>query len=544
MQFSSSFVVKTLKLLINTIPALFLLAPLKTLCAISLIVWHPMIGEDFATSGSFISKIACDDGTYTSFSLDTAGDSGLFDIQNTNELIVKSGSNLTAGSYSLKLLVTNGSLTYARTLTIEVLADKYQPRVEGKTGYFTLILTTTGELYGIGHNGFGQLGLGHNTHQTTLQLLNAANYGNKRILDMDATHLLTVMLTEDGTVYTWGQKAGYALGDSSDYYTPTAIPASSFSNKYIVKIDSGLHCAAYLAEDGTVFTTSDLTTYRGVSSGSANANAPTAVDTSGVLSGKFITEIQCVGRQSVMMLSSDYLLFGFGINSFGELGQNNTTSTDTPIALTFPGVNDPVRIRQKMTRGIFVIDSAGDLYYAGRNANGQAGLGSTSDITVFTKINASDYGNSTIRWITGSLTENIMFMTSGAIYGAGSNNNKQLALDSADISNRTTFEQAAVSQFSGKTPSFASTTGSGMRVIFTDGYHGGIGYNQHGMLGIGTTTTPIQTFTIIGDTGNSEFNFGTHSAITAPQYWDEAGQNISNFALQWSSYELEQTALL
>lgn len=244
------------------------------------------------------------------------------------------------------------------------------------------------------------------------------------------------------------------------------------------------------------------------------------------------------------MLSSDKLLFGFGKNSFGELGQNNTTSSDTPISLTFPSVNDPAKIAHKMSRGIYVIDSAGDLYYAGSNTSGQAGLNSTADITVFTKINSADYGSQTIDSITSSFAETFLYTSSGSIYGTGKNHKNQLALGDPDTTDRLTFQLVPTAQFSGKTPSFAATNGWALRVIFTDGYHGVIGDNWSERHMVGISDNPITPFTIVGNTGSGELNLGTHSAITAPAYWLDATQNMANFSITWSSYELDYAAML
>ncbi len=79
---------------------------------------------------------------------------------------------------------------------------------------FTIFLSSTNEVYCIGNNTYGQLGLGHNNTVTTvtrMQGLNGIGFANN-IIKISAGNIFTLLLTNETGVYATGYNTGGILG--------------------------------------------------------------------------------------------------------------------------------------------------------------------------------------------------------------------------------------------------------------------------------------------------------------------------------------------
>ena len=78
--------------------------------------------------------------------------------------------------------------------------------------------------------------------------------------------------------------------------------------------------------------------YGQLGNGSTNdSNTPVAVDTSGVLAGKILTQIQS-GETSTCALDSSGKAYCWGRNNHGQLGNGNNINSNTPVAVDTSGV--------------------------------------------------------------------------------------------------------------------------------------------------------------------------------------------------------------
>lgn len=220
-----------------------------------------------------------------------------------------------------------------------------------------MALDTAGNVWTWGYNLYGELGIGGTVASVT-GVSTAFNYygGMKRvkyfgdngikIVEMCASYETRYALSDTGDVYAWGYGANGAMGIGSSNttnYTPRKVPGLS-NVEHIYVAD------AY------------------------------------------------VGYTSVIAQTADGSLYGWGYNGTGHLGLSNTT-----IAITSPtkinldaSFTDGTRSVEKVAIGrssAFILDSLGDLWCSGNDANGQLGNGSgTSSKTVFTKMDRSTTG--------------------------------------------------------------------------------------------------------------------------------------------------------
>ncbi len=223
-----------------------------------------------------------------------------------------------------------------------------------------------GQLYGIGGNTSGELGLGDNAARNsavavpgfaaTTQVATSAIFPSvlalksdgsvwfwgadtlgqsgdgsaigssvplpvsipTRIKDVATGERFSVALDVDGNVWGWGDNSLGAFGSSLvSRSSPTLVPGISDVRK-IAAGSRGL--VLYLKNDGTVWKSGTLPGFPGSTdpmqvSGLANVVAIEA-------------------GTSAYALRSDGVVFAWGMNSFGELGNGSTTSSATPVAIT------------------------------------------------------------------------------------------------------------------------------------------------------------------------------------------------------------------
>ena len=115
--------------------------------------------------------------------------------------------------------------------------------------------------------------------------------------------------------------------------------------------------------------------------GTAQSDVPVAVDTSGVLAGKTLTQIAAT-EYNTCALDSSGAAYCWGLNGAGQLGDGNFTSTDSPVAVYTGGVLAGKTLTQISAGGdsICALDSNGAAYCWGDNNSGQLGNGDEGPI--------------------------------------------------------------------------------------------------------------------------------------------------------------------
>lgn len=87
----------------------------------------------------------------------------------------------------------------------------------------SLVLTENNELYAWGENGNGQLGLGDKVTRTMPQLVSGIS---GTIVGMSVGVTYSMVVTDDGTIYSWGRNydGNLGMGDTIERIVPTKIP--------------------------------------------------------------------------------------------------------------------------------------------------------------------------------------------------------------------------------------------------------------------------------------------------------------------------------
>ncbi|MBI5774404.1 MAG: VCBS repeat-containing protein, partial [Verrucomicrobia bacterium] len=218
----------------------------------------------------------------------------------------------------------------------------------GSVGNFahSLALCSDGTVVAWGYNANGQLGDASTTQRNAPVAVNTNSgvsaLNGKSVVSIAAGDSHSVALCADGTVASWGANASGQLGDASFTQTnaPVAVNASSGTSslfgKTVTGVAGGVSFSLALCSDGTVHAWGlNNNGQPGTGVTGVNTNAPVAVNTSSGVSalfGKTVTAI-AAGAGHNVVLATDGTLAGWGLNTFGQVGNNTATTTNAPAAV-------------------------------------------------------------------------------------------------------------------------------------------------------------------------------------------------------------------
>jgi alpha-tubulin suppressor-like RCC1 family protein len=114
-----------------------------------------------------------------------------------------------------------------------------------------------------------------------------------------------------------------------------------------------------------------------------DSDVPVAVDASGVLAGKTLTQITA-GQLHACAVDAAGAAYCWGYNDYGELGDGSMTNSSVPVAVDSSGVLAG-KILTQITAGwdhTCALDNTGVAYCWGENGPGELGDGSTTDSDV------------------------------------------------------------------------------------------------------------------------------------------------------------------
>ena len=293
----------------------------------------------------------------------------------------------------------------------------------------TLLLTNTNKLYASGNNQYGQLGLGNKNNQKALLEINSDNYNNKTIAKIYAGGSHSFILTEDGEVYAFGNNKNGQLGldDNLERLIPTKIDSTHYGNKKIIEISAGSLHSLILTEDGEVYAFGNNKKGQLGLNDTDERLVPTKID-SNYYGNKKITQIS-TGDSHSLILTEDGEVYAFGYNGKGQLGLNNKTDRLVPTKIDSTHYGNK-KIAQIFAGSLhsFVLTEDGEIYAFGLNGNGQLGLNDKTDRLVPTKIDSTHYGNKKITQISLGGLHSLILTEDGEAYAFGYNKKGQLGL--------------------------------------------------------------------------------------------------------------------
>jgi len=159
------------------------------------------------------------------------------------------------------------------------------------------------------------------------------------------------------------------------------------------------------------------------------------VDTSGVLAGKTLAQIS-VGGADACAVDTAGAAYCWGRNYYGQLGDGqsgDTTSSAVPVAVDTSGVLAGKTLTQISTSGVdtCALDSAGNAYCWGDGLNGQLGNGASGDSAQFISVPVAVAGGYSFTQISVGIFQTCALTTADAAYCWGDDTDGELGNASA-----------------------------------------------------------------------------------------------------------------
>lgn len=243
---------------------------------------------------------------------------------------------------------------------------------------FTLALTTEGRVYAWGSNEKGQLGLAETT-QSIERFFPAAvstsgPLGGQKIASIAAGKWHSLAADDiEGRVFSWGANFNgeLGIGTTGTYKTAPQQVAGLPTGEKVVQVTAGEKASYALTKSGKVFAWGD-NGYGQLGNGSTTSSS-TPVAVTGPLAAKVVIQLSAGGHH-VLALTSDGEVFAWGEGTTGQLGNNSTTSSSTPVLV---GGALTGKVVTAISAGLLhsLALSEGKLFAWGWNFHGQIGSG-------------------------------------------------------------------------------------------------------------------------------------------------------------------------
>jgi alpha-tubulin suppressor-like RCC1 family protein len=364
-----------------------------------------------------------------------------------------------------------------------------------------------------GWNEYGQNGLGTalGTTLTATPIL-PTNLVGKTIMQIDAGAYYSLLLANDGTVFSfgWNNHGMTGLNTAIDNtLIATAIDLNNLSGKTVTQVSAGggrdgRH-SLLLTDDGSVFSFGWNDAGRtGQNTDSGNTLVATPIDASN-LAGKTITQV-AAGAQHSLLLASDGTVFSFGSNDSGRTGLNNAsgfTMIATPIRTNNLAGKTITQVAAGGRHSLLLADD-GTVFSFGYNGDGQTGLNTSNGSTLVARpINTTNLVGKTITQIAAGTWHNLLLADDGTVFSFGFNDAGQTGLNTAS-GNTLVATPIDTTNLGGKRITKVSAGGGHSLLLAEDGTVFSFGSNGVGQTGLNYTSgvtliaTPIDTTNLVG----------------------------------------------
>jgi alpha-tubulin suppressor-like RCC1 family protein len=295
---------------------------------------------------------------------------------------------------------TNNSYTPVQTLGVG--GSGYLTGVDQVDAgtYHACAVKTDGTAYCWGYNIAGQIG--NNTLSDQLVPAQVKGVGGSGYLtgvsQIAAGYQNTCAVKTDGTVYCWGDNASGQIGNNTttDSSVPVQVLGAGGSG-YLTDVSQvevgdypyGDYHACAVKTDGTVYC------WGANGNGRLGNNTTTAslvpVQVVGIGGSGYLTGINQVevGERNVCALKSNGTVYCWGGNNNGQLGNNTTTDSYSPVQTLGIGGSGYLTDISELGAGVYdscALKSDGTVYCWGDNAYGQLGNNTTTDSYVPVKV--------------------------------------------------------------------------------------------------------------------------------------------------------------
>lgn len=374
-------------------------------------------------------------------------------------------------------------------------------------------------------------------------------YGDKPVSMVGGEHH-SLLLASSGSLFGWGSNDKGQVGNGSTETVNEPMNITGLlkltDGEHIIQVGTlGYHSLA-LTNTGRVFSWGDNENGEVGNGGAAVVVTPTDITANFDLDdGDQITQL-VVGWKQSFVLTKLGKIYAWGSNEYGQLGFGDNVTRRKPEQLSY--AFDGVVIAMATDSHTVAVTDKGKVYSWGFNGSGQLGNGSTSNSSTPVDI-TSHFGGAKITKVWAGSNNSFALSDGGVLYAWGNNEMGELGISRGTFGNSNATKNVPTALAS-------NAFGNSAVVQFSAGYHFSIaktqsgkvyvwGDNDNGELGMGKPSgwnikkykdTPTElsasgldasTITEVSATGNSLFALTNKGEI---YYWGNgsAPQSISS----------------
>ena len=292
--------------------------------------------------------------------------------------------------------------------------------------YHTGIVTEAGDLFMCGWGMFGQLGLGDHVHDRMLPtLVDRALFDGEAVLMVACSRVHTVVVTENGGVFTFGRGEFGVLGhgnDEDNLLVPRRIPAERFNGELIVMVAVGSEHTVALSEVGHVFTWGEGWSGQLGLGDSATLMAPQLVNPQ-MFGGDNVAFV-AAGRHHTVAVTVKGRLYTWG--SGNALGLGDGGKYEVPTLLEASMFEGPVAFDGLVVvmaacgdMHTLVVTQDGGLWACGIGERHQLGLDSNTNRNLFQRVVVGESFDQKVVAVAGGGKHSLAVTEDGALWTWG-----------------------------------------------------------------------------------------------------------------------------
>ena len=246
----------------------------------------------------------------------------------------------------------------------------------------TLAVKTNGTLWSWGNGQYGQLGNGvfNSATPNVTQVGTATDW-----LKVSAGNRFSLAIKNTGTLWSWGWNFTGQLGNGLN--TPDVnIPAQVGTSNNWRKIDAGDQHSLAIDASGILWAWGNNTFGQLGDGTNTTSLSPIQIGTATNWS------VISAGTDHSMAINSGNILYTWGNNTNGQLGDGTNTASNVPIPISFGSdgsVSFYIAISAGQTHSL-VIKNDNTLWSTGFNNQGQLGLGNLVNTNVLTQVGTAN----------------------------------------------------------------------------------------------------------------------------------------------------------
>ena len=304
-----------------------------------------------------------------------------------------------------------------------------------------------------------------------------------------------LVLTADGLIYGWGRNANGELGDGTTTLRLNPVPVIQtgvLAGKKVVAVAAGSAHSLALTADGQVFGWG-YNTYGNLGDGTnTQRTSPVAVDRTGVLNGKTVVAI-AAGYDLGLALTSEGRVVAWGRRG---LGDGSSSFRYSPVEVDVSGVlaGKTVVAISAASGQAMALTSDNLIASWGANDSGQLGDGTITLRPSPVLVNQSGaLAGRTVVAISAGATHTMALTADGKVFAWGSNGSGELGIGTT-VASSVPVATEMTGVLAGKTVTSVSAGWGLSHALTSDGLAWGWGSSPYGQVGDGTSTnrlTPV-----------------------------------------------------